>query len=256
MTILNERIMRKEIRKCRICGIELVDKVHHTRVYCGIVCKSTVNNLTGKKFGRLTVIDKADVDNNGCIRWNCICDCGKLITTAGKRLINGGCKSCGCYKSELTAIRNKKNATGIKKRTKEYNTWANMKARCSRLEDNRYGGRGISVCDRWKNSFKNFLFDMGRAPTPMHSIDRINNDGNYEPLNCRWATSYQQTRNTRLNHWIEYNGEEMIIQDWGKRFGINTQSVQDHLNKGETMSEIDKYFKEYISKKKVRSAKD
>ena len=160
-------------------------------------------DMSGKTFDRLTVIQFDKISNYRGY-WLCRCSCGKTVSVSGKRLRDGNTKSCGCkninnpgrplkhgYRSSLS-----ENCM----RTKTYKCWVNMKNRC--LNPNvkgyeYYGGRGITVCDRWKNSFENFLVDMGEPPSPELSIDRIDNDGNYEPGNCKWSTKYEQVHNRR-----------------------------------------------------------
>jgi hypothetical protein len=113
-------------------------------------------------------------------------------------------------------------------KTPTYIAWMAMKSRCGKPGDKSYAdyaGRGITVCDRWLNSFQNFVADMGERPSPKHSIDRINNEGNYEPTNCRWATQAEQQRNRRDNVWITIDGVTKCIADWAKEMGINHQNI-------------------------------
>lgn len=155
--------------------------------------------MIGSKFGKLTVYRfSGKTDKKRGKVWVCKCECGGERLVGQSRLKEGAVKSCGCLWSK------KHNCSGNSYKnkrfpTKEYKAWINMKRRCTAKETyhayNRYGGRGIKVCDRWKNSFENFLSDMGLKPTQKHSLDRINPDGNYEPNNCRWATMKQQRNN-------------------------------------------------------------
>lgn len=159
-------------------------------------------DLKGETFGRLKVIEMDSIQNYK-VRWKCICDCGNpKIVLAGK-LRSGETKSCGCLRDELSKQRRTTHGQNIKKRKSvEYNTWCSMKERCHYEKAENYylyGGRGIRVCDRWINSFEKFLEDMGKRPSSKHSIDRIEVNGNYEPLNCKWATSEEQSRNKRVS---------------------------------------------------------
>jgi hypothetical protein len=158
-------------------------------------------DLTGQRFGRLIVVRFSHVDAHRTTRWRCQCDCGKVTVVDSNSLQQGMTKSCGCLLSDSTRERATRHGDCADFRiTKEYRAWQGMKARCSNPNQSsykHYGGRGIRVCSRWRRSFKNFLSDVGRAPDHRLSIDRKNNNGNYEPGNCRWATQSEQIQNRR-----------------------------------------------------------
>lgn len=159
------------------------------------------NDIKGKRFERLIAISPtSEKTPGGNIIWWMECDCGKYLLIPTSNLINGHTKSCGCLQRNLTIKRNTKHGHKINgQASKEYITWQNMKNRCLNPKCKRYkdyGGRGITICKRWKNSFKNFLEDMGHKPEMM-TLERKNNDGNYEPKNCTWATYKEQRNNQR-----------------------------------------------------------
>ncbi len=164
-------------------------------------------DMTGIHIGRVLVISYAG-KRNCIVYWNCRCDCGTEFITLGSSLRTGNTSSCGCYKTEFHSSHGKCDIP-------EYGAWAQIKARC--IGDAcpmRYKDRGIKICDRWRDSFENFFEDMGERPSPSHSIDRINNDGDYEPGNCRWATKKEQGRNRSNTTIVDYMDERRSLMDW------------------------------------------
>ncbi len=158
-----------------------------------------MRDLTDKVFGALTALSPTSDRYRGSIVWKCICTCGRIAKVTSVGLVAGNTKSCGC-RATVVKHGHSRRSGARKLRTPEYQTWEGMKQRCHnprfpRFKD--WGGRGIIVCDRWRDDFKAFLEDMGARPSSGHSIDRINNDGNYEPSNCRWATTSEQSANKR-----------------------------------------------------------
>ncbi|GAB4351360.1 MAG: hypothetical protein Kow0026_08380 [Oricola sp.] len=180
-------------------------------------------DLSGQSFGRWTAKQYL-----GGGHWECECSCGTLRSVHRGNLVRGTSKSCGCMKSAMMTKHGKSE-------TPEYVVWKGMINRCAGHSDaNRrnYSERGIVVCERWQQSFEAFLDDMGPRPSPLHSIERNDNNGPYGPTNCRWATMAEQHRNTRRNHMIIVNGEEMCLKDAANRFGVLDTTILRRLQAG------------------------
>lgn len=193
-------------------------------------------SLVGLRSGRLTVIRIGEVHGYKA-KWLCRCECGNTALVWSYSLRSGRTKSCGCLKDELSAERSLVHGhTGRGTRSSEYNSWDGMNQRCHNTKNpsyRKYGGRGIRVCARWRASFANFIADMGRKPSPQHSIDRIDNDGNYEPGNCRWATLSQQNSNMqRSKGALVYKGECGTFQYWAAKLGVTPSALCRRLNAG------------------------
>lgn len=187
-------------------------------------------NLTGRRFGRLKVLEMSTIRNNGEISWVCECLCGKKIEVRGHSLRIGQTKSCGCFRSHLSSIRNRTHGS---RHSPEYNCWAGMWQRCSNERSqfyDDYGGRGIKVCRRW-NRFENFLADMGKRPYGM-TLDRENNNGNYTPKNCRWSSKTTQARNRRGNIILSLNGVTMTAAEWSIKTGISIYVICWRVRRG------------------------
>jgi hypothetical protein len=158
-------------------------------------------DITGRRFGRLIAMESVGSTIDGRRLWLCRCDCGIEKSIRGKTLRRGETRSCGCLHQE--AVHNRMTTHGATINHKwrpEYRTWVNVKTRClnPKFKDfHLYGGRGITICDKWRDNFAAFFADMGPKPAPEYSIDRIDPDGHYQPDNCRWATWAQQRRNQR-----------------------------------------------------------
>ncbi len=197
------------------------------------------SNIVGLKFGRLLVESFAGIKHK-MTTWLCVCDCGNKCVTTVTKLKSGHTSSCGCLQKELISIRAKTHGCST---LPEYKAWKGMKTRCyntNRKSYKDYGGRGIKVCDRWLESFENFYEDMGEKPTQKHSLDRVDNDGNYEPGNCRWATIKEQMYNRRLTKQVIdrvnaakvlYSGGILLQREIGNILGVCQTSVSAMLKK-------------------------
>ncbi len=194
---------------------------------------SKINTPIGASFNRLKVIGEGK--RKGKVYYYlCECSCGTIKYINGARLRNGVIKSCGCLRNEIASKTSKTHGSS---NSTEYSSWKAMKSRCFGVNTNQYkdyGGRGIKICKRWlgKNGFKMFLLDMGTRPSYEYSLDRYPNvNGDYKPSNCRWATEEQQKRNKRTNHWVEYKGQKMVLQDLAKILGLKPRTLHSRFKR-------------------------
>jgi hypothetical protein len=189
------------------------------------------HNLKGRQFGRLTVIEE-----NGRVHnrkaWLCMCECGNEITLSSNRLLHKeGTKSCGCLRSEISASKATKHGMA---HTRIYEIWSSMKKRCENKKNknyNRYGGRGIKVCERWRE-FENFFEDMKEGYEEHLTIDRIDNNGDYEPSNCKWSTQQEQTSNYSRNILVTINGETDTLKNTCIKYNIPYDKTFRRVKKG------------------------
>ena len=235
--------------KCQICGSEYI--IHNGKIgktkFCSH-CKTwyKIPQMQGKRFGKLIALEKYDTIQSGTgthIRWLCKCDCGKTTITTSGRLLSGMTRSCGCSHSEIARQIGKKSTKkllsmaesdlhfeeGVSKHPNRY-CWESMINRCTRPDNHnypRYGGRGIKVCERWLGGvgFIHFVEDMGVRPSKHHTLDRIDNDGNYCPENCRWATIVEQSNNTSVNIYVTVDGKRMSVSMLFRTYKINRSLV-------------------------------
>lgn len=198
-----------------------------------IMLASWAQDLTGRRFGRLVVKEPVRRDH-GCIVWLCTCDCGASADVKAIKLTTGRTSSCGCFRRENSArMLFRHGGAG----TPEHLAWQQMRRRCCKPGSKSYGdygGRGITVCDKWMNSFEAFFADVGKRPSPGHTLDRIDVNGNYEPGNVRWATKIEQANNTRANRVLTVGGETMTMSQWARRVGRSAGLIHWRLNKGWT----------------------
>jgi len=207
-------------------------------------------DLTGQRFGRLTVLSFVGLDRRGKRLWSSRCDCGGSAVSRAGALRRGVSRSCGCLRREALAAgaaRRHAAAGPPRKRvsqgrkgeyaTPERMAWEDMQRRCTnpqRRDYHRYGGRGIRVCERWTGSdgYAAFLADMGRKPRRGYSLERRNVDGNYEPANCCWATAREQQRNRRNNHRVTLGNETRCLVEWCERLGMKLATVCARIQRG------------------------
>jgi len=190
-------------------------------------------DITSQRFSRLFVVGRG-ANKGKQYGWNCICDCGNTTHVAGSSLRSGYTKSCGCLRDE--SISNRVTKHGMSS-TSEHGIWLAMKRRCYNVNNpdyHRYGGRGIKVCDRWLESFKNFYADMGAKPEG-HSIDRIDYNGDYTLENCKWSNSFEQANNKSTNARYVYGDEEHTIAEWSRIVDMPQTLLRKRLHSGMKM---------------------
>lgn len=185
----------------------------------------TPNNHAGERFGNLVALRYA-----APAQWECLCDCGAVVVCKTYNLMNGHTRSCGCLRKALPV---KHGHARNNKPTRTWRAWCDMKRRCenrNRADYRLYGGRGITVCDRWK-VFENFLADMGEKPEG-RTLGRINNNGNYEPGNCRWETAFEQGGNKRNNHLVSVSGITRTVSAWARLLPADPDAIFTRIRRG------------------------
>lgn len=187
-------------------------------------------DLSGLRFDRLTAIRDVGASERKQRLWLCVCDCGATTIVPANMLRSGNTKSCGCLRAEGMSKVSLRHGATRGKRPRSYGVWQGMRARCLDPLHPNYGGRGITVCDRW-NDYSNFAEDMGE-PLRGATLDRIDNDQGYSPENCRWATMKEQSRNRRSNRRVTYRGETRALIEWAEISGINFGTLKSRLNRG------------------------
>ena len=188
-------------------------------------------DLSGRKFGRLEVTN-IHYSSNKKVYWKCLCDCGKIVDVHSSYLTCGDTKSCGCLSKDQAITTN---TTHGGSKTKLYRIWNAIKYRCENVNGQDYkdyGARGISVCQEWRHDFAAFRdWALANGYKDGLSIDRINNNKGYSPINCRWADAYTQANNKRNNRWLEAGGEKMTISQWSRKIGRYDSNVRRSLKK-------------------------
>lgn len=187
-------------------------------------------DLSGKTFGKLTALSYVKRAANGA-HWYCSCACGNFRVARAKDLKTLHVRSCGCLHSETVTKHSDSNSS-------EYRTWDSLKRRCYNPTTkyfDRYGGRGIQVCARWRDDYQAFLSDMGRRPSPRHSLDRIDNDGDYELSNCRWTLQVVQIRNRSIAVIFDWHGKHRSQMELAELSGIPFGTLRSRIKRGWTL---------------------
>lgn len=199
--------------------------------------KRTTPDLRGTRFGKLVVVELVHAPRRR--KWKCKCDCGRDALVYPNNLKRGLTRSCGCGERAWRRAFGPSRRTHGASNTRELSIWNNMIRRCEDPKNaafRYYGARGIRVCKRWRNSFQAFMADMGPRPSRRHSVDRMDNNGNYEPRNCRWALPIEQGRNARHNRLITFAGETMCMSAWAERVGMTPDNLKLRLRRGWTIA--------------------
>ena len=187
-------------------------------------------DFAGKQIGLWTILSFHSVNKHGGALWLSRCACGTTRVVSGWLLSKGETKSCGCAKARFTSEANR---THGESKTPTYRSWASMIQRClnaSNKNYNRYGGRGITVCDRWL-SFENFIADMGPRPTAKHTLDRVNNNGGYNKENCQWLELKFQARNRENSRWVTAFGVTKLMCDWARESGLDQGTIKARIDR-------------------------
>lgn len=190
----------------------------------------------GQRFGRWLVMDKEPARQGSATKWFARCACGTERYVDIRSLVKGVSRSCGCLKRELAAKQTAERRTHGHSHSLTWASWSGVIQRCTNPNNRSfpdYGAKGLGVCERWR-TFANFLADMGERPSRFHSIDRIDNSRGYEPGNCRWATSKEQSRNRRVNRMATIDGVTRCVADWCDHFGIRARDVHRRTHRGMT----------------------
>lgn len=213
-------------------------------------------NRTGERFGRLVVVRFVGTGKNWVGIWGCICDCGNIVNVQYNNLYSGTTKSCGCLKREKTIKRSTKHGLtgGHGHYTRLYRIWLNMRRRClsEKSQDyHHYGGRGIGICKEWNDYTTFHSWANANGYTENLTLERIDNNSNYEPSNCCWATRKEQSRNTRQNHLITFDGKTKTLAEWAEDIGISCTVLRMRFHRGWP---VEKAFTAPVRKTKSKEA--
>lgn len=213
-------------------------------------------DLTGQKFGMLTVLCRGESTKHNIWRWWCRCDCGELRLVEGRGLRKGLTRSCGCFQRENTSLIHTQHGYANKERL--YHTWRGMIRRTTwegSPDYKHYGGRGIKVCDEWAKDYEAFRkWAMANGYYDNLTIDRIDVNGDYKPDNCRWVTQKKQTRNKRTNRILTYKGETMCVADWSDRIGTPSYVLYARIHRHPEASDEEILFGDWSKKKRSRAS--